>query len=670
MQDVRLVTVDVWDTLIRRHCHPDAVKVHVCRFLLLTRYELIKEEFRDTTALLHARQAAEGSVGAARRASGFDDEYGIHEVYSHWLNTVLSTTDDYAAIAETLYQCELDQEYLVVYRDPSIEAILNKFSNAKRVFVSDFYMTAQDLKSILKHVGLDQLVSDGYSSCDLLLNKRSGRIFPYVLEQECQEAKHIVHIGDNEHSDVNSPRKLGINTIHYLPAEQNNLRSRLASEHLDPESKIKKILDNLIEKQPEPTSIPGKWPMFKAGIQNSPLIIGFILQIMEGAIKSQQERVFFFTREGEFFKSVYDSLAAQNPFGTKIPEAVVLEVSRIATFAPSLQTVSIKSLMRIWSLYSTQSIGALFSSLDIEVEPFSEVIGRHGLDIEGEIRYPWLDRRVISLFDDETFISRVDSIIREKRALICGYLKSKNFPSEGKVSIVDIGWRGTIQDNLAHIFPNLHIDGYYLALDKFINEQPANTRKFGYVANLNDAELANSFIFGKVSPIEMLCNSPNGSVVGYKQQGGVFSANRLIHESENRSYHDAVIHFQQGVIKAAANIGEAVRIHSLYSEIFKNLALSNWTGIISSPSSAIAGAYFKLSHNESFGLGRFDDKTSVIPSSVWLKALISIGGVKTLVYRLEQTGWPEGYLAQRKLGWVWTLIGLARQIKRKLRGVY
>lgn len=667
MQDVRLVTVDVWDTLVRRRCHPDAVKLHVCRFLLLTRYELIKEEFRDMTALLHARQAAEGNVGAARKASGFDDEYGIREVYSYWLNTVLSTAADYKAIAENLYQCELDQEYLVVYPDPSIEAVLDKFTNAKRVFVSDFYMSAQDLKSILKHVDLDQLVSGGYSSCDLLLNKRSGRIFPYVLEQECQEARHTVHIGDNEHSDVSSPKNLGINTIHHLPVEQHNLRTRLAQEHIDPESKINNILTDLIKRRPDPSSISEEEPMFKAGIQNSPLIIGFILQIMEGAIKSQQDRIFFFTREGEFFKSVYDSIAAQNPFGTNIPEAVVLEVSRVATFSPSLQTVSIKSLMRIWSLYSTQSIGALFSSLDIEIAPFSDVIAQYNLDIDGEIRYPWLDQRVISLFDDESFISRIESIIREKRDLICGYLKSKSFPSEGNVSIVDIGWRGTIQDNLAHIFPNLHIDGYYLALDKFINEQPQNTRKFGYVANLNNAELASSFIFGKVSPIEMLCNSPNGSVVGYKQQGEIFSANRLIHESENRSYHDAVVHFQRGVIEAAANIGEAVRVHSLYSEIFKKMALSNWTEIISSPSSAIADAYFKLAHNESFGLGRFDDKTSIIPSSVWLKALISVGGVKTLVHRLEQTGWPEGYLAQRKLGWVWTLIGLARQMKRKLR---
>jgi len=666
MQDVRLVTIDVWDTLVRRHCHPDAVKIHVCRFLLLKHHELVREEYRDITALLHARQAVEGSIGAAQEAMGFDDEYGIREVHSHWLRTVLSTNDDLASILESLYQCELNQEYLVSYQDPTIAATLEKFTNAKRVFVSDFYMSAEDLKSILKHVDLDQLVSHGYSSCDLLLNKRSGRIFPYVLQQECQDVKSIVHIGDNEHSDVSAPKKLGIKTIHYLPAEQHALRLSLTNEHSNPELKIKNILSKLANQQSKTDPNSTKESMYWAGIQNSSLIIGFVLQIMEDAIKNKLERIFFFTREGEFFKKIYDAIASRDPFGVPVPEAVLLEVSRVATFAPSLQTVTIKSLMRIWSLYSTQSIGALFSSLGIDSEQFKDVIAKHDIDTSEEIQYPWLDQRVISLFDDKQFTSLVNTIISKKRSLLSGYLSSKNFPMKGKTAIVDIGWRGTIQDNLAHIFPELHIYGYYLGLDKFINEQPINTQKSGYITNLNDAESVDSFIFGKVAPIEMLCNSPNGSVIGYEQKSGTYSANRLIHESENRSYHNAVVHFQQGVTDAALEIGKAVRVHSLTSTNFKRLALSNWTEIISNPPPTIASAYFKLAHNESFGLGRFDDKTSVIALSVWLKALISIGGIKVLIQRLEQTGWPEGYLAQRKLGWVWTLISLVRQMKRKL----
>ena len=85
MHNIKLVTIDVWDTLIRRVCHPDAVKVHTCRFLLLTRYFDIKEDFRSVKALLNARRGAEAHVGEVQRVMGFDDEYQLREVYSCWV---------------------------------------------------------------------------------------------------------------------------------------------------------------------------------------------------------------------------------------------------------------------------------------------------------------------------------------------------------------------------------------------------------------------------------------------------------------------------------------------------------------------------------------------------------------------------------------------------------
>lgn len=667
MQDIKLVTVDVWDTLVRRRCHPDSVKVHVSRFLLFVYHELIKDEFRGVTQLLHARQEAERCIGESRRTAGFDDEYNLHEVYSLWLKKVVSITADHEAIIEALYKCELEQEYYVTYRDPTIESTLNKFGNAKRVFVSDFYMDAKELHSILQHLALDQIVTGGYSSCNLLLNKRSGRIFPYVLQQEGQDSKNVIHIGDNEHSDVNTPKKLGISAIHYLPKEQHALRMILEDEFHKPRLKVERLLSK-VSQENNPHSINSNADkMYKAGVFNSPLVVGFMLHVMEELIKNQHEQVFFFTREGEFFKEVYDAIASKNPFGVPVPEAIILEVSRVATFSPSIEEISIKSLMRIWSLYSTQSIQALFSSLDIDIQFFSEKLSEYELSASEEIQYPWLDQRVLSLFDDTSFTSEINSLIAKKRELLTGYLNTKNFPSSGQVAIVDIGWRGTIQDNLAYIFPNLDITGFYLGLDKFINPQPRNTKKSGYIANLNKTISTDSFVFNKVSPIEMLCNSPHGSVVGYQIKDKNYSAKRLIHESENRSYYDAVVYFQKGVVNAAAELGQAIRVHAISSEVLRPMALSCWTGIISKPPAAIAEAYFKLAHNESFGLGRFDDKTQVISSSIWIKSIFSLNGMKTLVRNLEQTGWPEGYLAQRKLSWLWKLITLARQLRSKQR---
>ncbi|UUT21632.1 MULTISPECIES: HAD family hydrolase [Pseudomonas] len=666
MQNVKLVTIDVWDTLIRRVCHPDAVKVHTCRFLLLTHFFEIKDDFRTIAALLNARRGAEAHVGEIQKNKGFDDEYQIREVYAYWLKSVLKSVVDLGGSVDELFNSELSQEYKVSYRDPEIIQVLNQYPSVKKIFVSDFYMGAIELKSLLTQTGYGGEISTGYSSCDIRLNKRSGNIFPYVLGQEEVDAKNVMHIGDNAHSDVYSPSRFGIQTTHFLPKEQHELRLARESAFDNQQTLISSALSSLtIEASLETNSARAK-ALYSCGINSSPLLIGFVLDIMEKAIKFRHKKVFFFTREGEFFKQIYDVLAAQDPFGVPVPEAVLLEVSRVATFSASLPCASLDVLMRIWTLYSTQSIQALFRSLGINIQSFSNMIESYGIPLELDIQYPWLDDRFKALFNDEEFKVRLETELALKRNRLLGYLKSKDFPLEGKAAIVDIGWRGTIQDNLAHLLPDVHLDGFYLGLDKFLNSQPDNTKKYAFGPNRNDLSQSNSTLFGKVAPIEMLCNSPSGSVTGYKDDGGSFLAEKLIQGSENSIFYESVTYFQQGVICAAEKIGAVVRLHAVMSEAFKDLAVSCWTEIVDRPPAIIADTFFKLNHNESFGLGRFDDKSAVIPSMVWMKACISVGGLKNLIRALESTGWPEGYLSQRGLLWIWTAIHKARQTKSKL----
>ena len=667
MHNIKLVTIDVWDTLIRRACHPDAVKVHTCRFLLLTYFFDVKEDFRSIKALLNARRCAEAHVGEVQKVMGFDDEYQLREVYAYWVKSVLKQVNNFDSIVDDLFDAEISQERRVSYKDPEITQVLKQYPDAKKVFVSDFYMGASEIQSLLNHVGYGEDISKGYSSCDVRLNKRSGKLFPYVLNLENIEAKNVMHIGDNAHSDVQSPRQFGIQTTHFIPKEQHALRLARESAFEDQQAIIRYSLYNLSVDACLKTDSQRANALYRCGIASSPLLIGFVLDIMEQAIKLGHEKVFFFTREGEFFKQVYDAIAAQDPFGVPVPEPVLLEVSRVATFSASLPDVSLDALMRIWTLYSTQSIHALFRSLGIDIDSFSDLIKSYGIRLDVEVQYPWLDDRFKALFSDETFKANLEVKLGAKRDALLGYLNSKGFPLEGKAAIVDIGWRGTIQDNLAYLLPDVHFDGFYLGLDKFLNVQPGNTTKYAFGPDRNDFSQSDSTLFAKVAPIEMLCNSPNGSVVGYKSDtSGVFFAEKLVQSSENAIFFDAVTYFQQGVVKAANNLGDVVRLHAVMSDSFKELAVSCWVEIVDKPPAVIADTFFKLNHNESFGLGRFDDKSAVIPTSTWARAFISVGGVKVLIRALERTGWPEGYLSQRGLLWVWETIQRARQLKSKL----
>lgn len=666
MQNVKLVTIDVWDTLIRRVCHPDAVKVHTCRFLLLTHFSNIKDDFRFIPALLDARRGAEAHIGEFQKAMGFDDEYQLREVYTHWLKTVLRNTIDLESIVDELYNTELSQEYRVSYQDPDIFKTLSQYPEAKKIFVSDFYMGAPELKSILNKAGYGEDISSGYSSCDIRLNKRSGNIFPYVLAREKVDTKDVIHIGDNAHSDVYSPQRLGIKAIHYLPKEQHALRLAREGAFNNRHAIITSSLKELAIESPLISDSQRAINLYNYGISSSPLLIGFVLNIMEQAIKLGHEKIFFFTREGEFFKRIYDALAAQDPFGAPIPEAVLLEVSRVATFSASLPDASLDALMRIWTLYSTQSIQALFRSLGVDIDNFSNIIKLYGISLEENIQYPWMDNRVKSLFQNDTFKTQLEAELAVKKCNLLGYLKTKSFPVDGKAAIVDIGWRGTIQDNLAYLLPHVRLDGFYLGLEKFLNNQPSNTKKYAFGPDRNNLSQPDLHLFSKVAPVEMLCNSPSGSVTGYKAVNELYFAEKLTQDSENAIFYESVTYFQQGVICAAGKIGKTVRLHAISSDSLKELAVSCWVGLVNAPPAIVADTYFKLNHNESFGLGRFDDKSAAIPFSTWIKACISVGGLKTLIRALESTGWPEGYLSRHGLLWVWTAIHKARQMKNKL----
>jgi hypothetical protein len=246
------------------------------------------------------------------------------------------------------------------------------------------------------------------------------------------------------------------------------------------------------------------------------------------------------------------------------------------------------------------------------------------------------------------------------------YLDQKGLSAlSNKAAIVDIGWRGTIQDNLAYILPECQFDGYYLGLEKFLNIQPANCTKAAFGPNLNQVEWTHlSDFFHSVAPIEMLCNSPNGSVVGYKVSSYSAVAERIVDTAENAIFDSYVKHFQNGVIDSVAGIAETISIHAISSKELRSLAVKTWREIIRTPNPDVITAYFQLNHNEQFGLGRFEDKRNRIPMGRWGKALLSPQGMRAFVIQLVATGWPEGYLARSNFLFVWPTIKLLRKLRK------
>lgn len=370
-----------------------------------------------------------------------------------------------------------------------------------------------------------------------------------------------------------------------------------------------------------------------AGVKYSPLFYSFIDWILSDCKDKGIENVYFFTREGEFFYEIANRISKYDKI-----KKYILEVSRVATFTPSIREVTTKELMRVWNQYSTQSISSFCQTLDLDVDEFIDLFEKYDLNLFDKILYPFNDSRIKKLFSDKEFKKRLEKTIDNRKESILNYFKTKKLDNtSGKVAIVDIGWRGTIQDNLCYILPNKEIYGYYFGLNNFLNEQPSNAHKYGY---LNSYSNGIKFL-DNVTPIEMLCNSPYGSTIGYDENS---KAIRKIDKYENQSYDRCVKYIQEGIINNISNLND--------KEITDEEILNILNEIVLNPVKEVAEVYFNLKHNEEFGLGEYVNKNGKFSYKNLILAPVSSNYRNKFRESIINSTWNQGYLKINHLGFL------------------
>lgn len=660
----KLRTLDVWDTLLRRKCHPDNSKKASARFLLLRLFDHLKPEFQDQNRIFRERCAIEGEE--ARRDG--DGEYILSDVMTVLITRILNNASDIniPEVSDEITEYEIQFEINNTYPDPYIVDFIKKYPAEKTIFLSDFYMPATDLNRLLNHHGLTSVVNEGISSCDTGLNKRSGRLFSYVHSQYNITPEEHVHIGDNIHSDVMMPRALGLEGVHFMPSDEHEKRQKF-EEIFHGKCNVIRHISEKIQESADPFLVDismQKQSAYRLGLNSAPLLIGFVTYIAEQSLKDNIEKLYFFTREGEFYINIWKHLFPDNTlFGQRLPQTDVLEVSRLSTFCASLREVSTAEMMRVWNLYSTQSIFSLFKTLGIDPEISRNLCRKYNIIPENDIIYPWQDKRVQELFGDSEFVKIIQSSIDEKKYNLLSYLSQKGLTQEtSRIGIVDIGWRGTIQDNISFLFPNTKIFGYYLGLQMFLNPQPENCQKSSFGPDANKSQ-SNIHLLDAVSLIEMLCNSPSGSVLGYHlDHRGRMISERLVDQDENQVFYDFVSYFQEAILFAARSWSDNIETHVISSDDLHDYACVIWKNFVQDTDEDLLNAYHSLSHNEIFGMGQFISKSDVPSFREMISTLFSKTERYKFIQFIIQNQLISSFKKRRDIGWTYKifLIGIIK----------
>ena len=167
--------------------------------------------------------------------------------------------------------------------------------------------------------------------------------------------------------------------------------------------------------------------------------------------------------------------------------------------------------------------------------------------------------------------------------------------------VVDLGWRGTIQDNLAYIYANKQIDGYYYALYEYYNVQPKNTTKFAFI---KDKEITYEYIEKMITLFEMLFNPESGSIIHYKDNKAI----RKVKESEYNTVKNITSHIQRGMFDGSKMINKYLECHPFENSEFDNYIYDIIRKMKEQPSKELVEAYYSLVHNDTFGTGEYVDK--------------------------------------------------------------
>ena len=284
---------------------------------------------------------------------------------------------------------------------------------------------------------------------------------------------------------------------------------------------------------------------YRLGQQSAKVFHPFIKWICSECIERQIKKVLFFAREGYFFENVLRELERREDIEVNF-EYEVIAISRKSTFLPSINENDESEWMRYSNQYGEQPLAVFFSALDITPEE-CEQLANELPDLRLDETLIEQNKACKRLFHSDLFKKIVGEKAATSRYVLKTYLSEHGMAdTDTEIAVVDIGWRGTIQDNLCYLYPHIKFVGYYLGLIPALNNQPKNAQKFGFINRFH----SRAMLLKSHTQLEMLCGCEKGSVTGYRMTDGKVELLMEDNSNDIYSWKNYTRDFQKGVLEA------------------------------------------------------------------------------------------------------------------------
>lgn len=504
------VSFDVFDTILLRRCTtPNGVFEMTCR---LAGCDIARPGLVDS--FTQHRSLAEAKARKAAFEQSGTGEVTIEQIYARFPRRLFGLEH---LSCEELAEVEFLAELELCVANPDVLSFYDAARNAgaRTGFVSDTYWTAERLGRLLT-AAVPQLIWDFlYASCDHGSSK-SEALFRKVIKGERLEGRRMLHVGDNPVADIESPKRLGIETHHFRQASTYfaGLLQREASTFalVSPEAANGQRLDNGLRslRRCIANRLQSEADAFALGATVVGPILGafnrFVSEeIQKLSVGGRRVAVAFLARDGFLPYKIW--LAQQE-------EAVgYVEINRrAAALAAADDDTAFKPLL-----------------LGIEKIDHAATVEMIGAD-SPQLR-AFFARLPGGLADGKTLCSKLPALLGKDavrnlagsmRAGLFDHMRRAipDFDKATDLVLVDLGYSGSVQKGLrramkaAGIRTKLH--GLYLLSKDDCLETEDGDSMLGFIDDLTISPETKLTLLSNIAVLEQLCSASEGSVRSYK----------------------------------------------------------------------------------------------------------------------------------------------------------
>lgn len=626
-----LISFDAFDTLVTRAVFRPSDIFLLTGYVLRNegRSRLLPEEWHNIRSKAEAK---------ARRNAG-PREVTLEEIYQTASGFPMTLELDLPGAMAT----ELALEKRLIRPIADNIAAINALAGTHDVAVlSDTYFDHATLVELLRTCGVDDSRLLIMASAETGETKQHGSMFSRLRKHKSNFAQYL-HIGDNPVSDVLQARRAGYQVKPYLGGTPTKYELQLAQSDIKP-AILRSILAGSARAARLQTPATGPHEQSIAAVSSGVsaiLLVAFVVWLLNRAVASGVSRLYFLARDSEILLQIARRFI--ETFGLPI-EASYLYVSRQSLHLPAIGIFTREDAERLGFVVGC-TLADILSKLDISPSPaLFEALASTGFS-EHALQKPLsrleLDHLIIKLADP-CVAPFITASVERNRALLLDYLRQENVLAPGKIGIVDIGWRGTLQHSLCQVVATTQagfsdrLHGFYYGLYRW----PKNIGTMEAYFSTPEAAAILPHVRGSL--FEVFCAARHGTTRRYQRESNHLVTPVLASpdnaEAARWGLHiqqAAICHFTDNLIATSRVAGLDIRdAGAMLSKAASDVILA----FILRPSSSEAQAIGSFPHAADQLHQSFTELAPVLPTNLreWRRR-IRLRHVQPLI-----SYWPEG----------------------------